>query len=199
MLPDQIGIGRSINAIDFVSSHVAFNPLNFGAEFGQHSAGDLGNLLELISRQVTGSRDFSLDHELWHVRLLSSNSVYRARPNRSSVNTNEGPPGARLSGKSGALIEGTGFCAHADERANNKNVNRIPNCDFWKLRGFMILPQSGDPDLQLGDRPPASWPIEHLRALHFLTLLKSAPTRYPLFGCLCMARREYEASSMLPK
>ena len=58
------------------SGHVTLDPLDFGAELGQHSARDLRDRLELIARQIACAGDVSFNHVLWHRCLLFSGFVF---------------------------------------------------------------------------------------------------------------------------
>jgi hypothetical protein len=47
-VPSDQGIARGpVNAVDFVSGHITLDPLNLGAHFGEHSAGELRNVPKL--------------------------------------------------------------------------------------------------------------------------------------------------------
>src|SRR5579872_1735230 len=61
MLANQLFVGRVVDAVDFVAGDVAMDPLNFGSEFAQDSAGRLGDGLQLIGRHLSSAGNFALD------------------------------------------------------------------------------------------------------------------------------------------
>jgi BRCT domain type II-containing protein len=99
VLADE-GVRRgAIDAVDFVASDIALNPLNLVAKFGEHAAGSLRNVAELVVSHVTGAGYISLNHELWHGSLLIFASDLRLVRGKTEVMVPRWRPrvnGARL-------------------------------------------------------------------------------------------------------
>ena len=66
MLPDQLGIGRAVDAVDLVIGDVAMDPLDVGSHILEHAAGLLRRALQLPARERAGTGHFTFDHELGH-------------------------------------------------------------------------------------------------------------------------------------
>ena len=68
-------LGDAVNAVDFVASDIALNPLDLKSEFGENAAGSLRDVAELIARHFTCSGDFPLDHNFGMERLLRNDGL----------------------------------------------------------------------------------------------------------------------------
>ena len=75
VLADERLVGRNVDAIDLVVSHIAVDPLNGWSQIAQHGAGLLRNSLKLRRRKRSGSRNLAFDDELWHGCDLSQGNV----------------------------------------------------------------------------------------------------------------------------
>jgi hypothetical protein len=66
MLTNQLLVRGKINAVNFVVSYIALDPLNLGSELRQDTARLLRNALQGLCRQAACSRDVTLDYILLH-------------------------------------------------------------------------------------------------------------------------------------
>src|SRR6266850_7400172 len=70
VLSNRLLIGRDVDAVELVVGDVAVLPLDCSLHARQHVTGLPGDGLHLLIRQLAGTGNFSLDHELRHVLLL---------------------------------------------------------------------------------------------------------------------------------
>lgn len=66
VLANDLLIWRVVDAVDFVPSYVAVNPLNFRSEFAEDSAGSLRDGLEFGRRKLSSTWDFAFDYIFGH-------------------------------------------------------------------------------------------------------------------------------------
>lgn len=67
VFPDHLFIWRKVDAVDLVAGHVALDPLDLWPELPQDPAGFLGDALELIPGELSGTRDFAFNDVSGHV------------------------------------------------------------------------------------------------------------------------------------
>ena len=72
VLANQLLIWRDVDAVNLVIRHITVQPLDLWTQLTQNTARFLGDRLKLIFRQLSGSRQVTLDDILWHKELLYS-------------------------------------------------------------------------------------------------------------------------------
>jgi len=85
MLPDSVLIRGDVNAVDFVLSHVAVQPVNLRTGCIQRRQRAQGYLTELSIRQASGATYLTFDHELRHNPEITPNPAGACPPRTSSV------------------------------------------------------------------------------------------------------------------
>src|SRR5579859_1584635 len=60
-------IWGDIHAIDLVVGHIAFEPLDLRPELLEDAARLLRDTLQLVRRELSGSRNFAFDYVFWHI------------------------------------------------------------------------------------------------------------------------------------
>jgi hypothetical protein len=69
MIADHLLIGGIVDAVNLVAGDIAVDPLDLGAKGAEHSAGSLGDSLELIGGQLPRAGDLAFDNVLGHGTL----------------------------------------------------------------------------------------------------------------------------------
>src|SRR6266436_309350 len=101
MLADHLFIWCNVDAIDFVVSHVAFEPLYFRPELSQHSARCLRDCFQFLLGQFACIRYFPFDHVLRHAWTLRGWIAASITANSdSSISHGHDPDPDRLSVRS---------------------------------------------------------------------------------------------------
>src|SRR6202035_1875369 len=86
VLANDLLIWSDVDAVNLVPGYETLDPLDFGPELAQHTAGRSRNVLQLLRSQSSGAWDLALNYVLWHwdlpvpgSRLCSARSNGRLR------------------------------------------------------------------------------------------------------------------------